>query len=105
MTTPLHPLLGLALTHAVRFVDRRSVDILFFPSKGTRAKPPPHPKIDRGATGYDGLAYACGAAARRVVACFGSFQAWPRRGMWRGGHDPPSPPPARPRANARSALC
>ena len=28
-TPPPHPLLGLALTHAVRLVDRRSADILF----------------------------------------------------------------------------
>ena len=50
-TNPQHPLLVLALTDAVRLVDRRSVDILFFPLKGTRAKPPPHPKIDRGRRG------------------------------------------------------
>ena len=73
-TPPPHPLLGLALTHAVRLVDRRSADILFFSIKGhARKTTPPNPKIDKGATGYDGLAYACGAAASRVAACSGSF--------------------------------
>ena len=49
VVTPLpSPLLGLALTHAVRLVDRRSADILFFHQMG-RTQPRIHnPKIDRG---------------------------------------------------------
>ena len=45
---PPHPLLSLALTHAVRLVERRSANILFFHQMG-RTQPQGHtPKIDRG---------------------------------------------------------
>ena len=90
---PSYPLLGLALTHAVAWLTG-AVWTFCFSIKRVRAhNPRSHtPKIDRGATGYDGLAYACGAAASRVAACSGSFQARPRRGMWRGVTIPPPHP-------------
>nr|CDM82906.1 unnamed protein product [Triticum aestivum] len=103
---PPHPLLGLALMHAVRLstigraqpqshtpkIDREATRHSVFPTNRMHTTPEHTPKIDKEAIGCDGLSYACGAAARRIAACSGSFQARPRRGLGTGGHDPPPHP-------------
>ena len=45
---PAHPLLGLALTHVVRLLDKRSADIMFFQQMGCTQPQSHTPKIDRG---------------------------------------------------------
>ena len=42
-TPPPHPLLGLALTHAMCLVDKRSANILFFIKGDARKPPEPQP--------------------------------------------------------------